>query len=85
MKPFTTRQAAKKLGIGLMTLNRYIAARKIRVPKVKLVSGRAMRAWTDRDIERVRKQLTKIANGRRKENKRKKAKKLKKQKKKQKK
>ncbi len=60
-----------------MTLNRHIAAGKVRVPKVKLVSGLAKRVWTDRDIERVRKQLPKIANGRRKENKRKKARKKK--------
>ncbi len=61
-----------------MTLNRHIAAGKVRVPKVKLVSGLAKRVWTDRDIERVRKQLPKIANGRRKENKQKKRKKSKK-------
>ncbi len=74
----STREAARKLGISLMTLQRYIAAGRIRAPKVRLVGSLAVRLWTDRDIERVRKQLTKIANGRRKKKKQKKARKSKK-------
>lgn len=63
-----------------MTLNRHIAAGRIRAPKVRLVGSLAVRLWTDRDIERVRKQIRNIKpiDGRRKENKRKKAKKSKK-------
>jgi len=64
MKSYATPQAAKKLGIGLMTLNRYIAAKKIPAPPVHLVGGSRVRAWSDADIQRVRKILPKIANGR---------------------
>ena len=66
MKTFTTKEAAKKLGIGLMTLNRYIAAQKVLAPRVRLVGSLAKRVWTNKDIERARKKLPKIANGRRK-------------------
>ncbi len=68
MKTYSTRQAAKMLGIGLMTLNRYIAAGKVSVPPVHNIGGTRFRAWTERDVERVRKQLPRIANGRRKRN-----------------
>ncbi len=75
MATYSTREVARKLGLHLVTLQRYIAARKIRIPKVRLVGSLAVRLWTERDIERVRKQLPKIANGRRKKSKKKKAKK----------
>ncbi len=75
MATYSTREVARKLGLHLVTLQRYISARKIRIPKVRLVGSLAVRLWTERDIERVRKQLPKIANGRRKKSKQKKAKK----------
>jgi len=60
---YSTPQAAKKLGISLMTLNRYIVAKKIPVPPVR-IRGVRVRLWSREDIERVRKLLPKIANGR---------------------
>ncbi len=60
---YSTPQAAKKLGIGLMTLNRYIAARKIPMPPVR-IRGVRVRLWSEDDIKRVREILPKIANGR---------------------
>jgi hypothetical protein len=60
---YSTPQAAKKLGISLMTLNRYIVAKKIPVPPVR-IRGVRVRLWSGEDIERVRKLLPKIANGR---------------------
>lgn len=60
---YSTPQAAKKLGIGLMTLNRYIAAKKIPVPPVR-IAGVRVRLWSEEDIQRVREVLPKIANGR---------------------
>ena len=69
MKTCSTREAAKRLGISFTALNRYIAAGKIPVPSVTQVGGVTVRLWTDRDIERVRKQLPKIADGRRKKKK----------------
>jgi len=60
---YSTPQAAKKLGISLMTLNRYIAAKKIPLPPVR-IRGVLVRLWSEEDIERVRRILPKIANGR---------------------
>jgi len=64
MKSYSTPQAAKKLGISLITLNRYIAAEKIPTPAVHVVGGSRIRAWSDADIDKVRRILPKIANGR---------------------
>jgi len=64
MDSYSTRAAAKVLGIHFVTLQRYIAANKIPAPKSKRVGGSIVREWTDKDIERVRKFLPKIENGR---------------------
>ncbi len=64
MKVYSTRQAAQQLGISFPTLNRYIGAKKIPVPSVTELATARARLWTEADIERVRKILPKIANGR---------------------
>jgi excisionase family DNA binding protein len=64
MPYFTTQQAAKKLGIGLSTLIRYIVEKNLPAPKSTRIGKREVRAWTEADIERVRALLPKIANGR---------------------
>jgi len=63
MNGYTTRQAAAKIGISHISLTRYIAAKKIPAPKVQRFGGK-FRVWTNEDIERVRKLLPKIKNGR---------------------
>lgn len=40
-----------------MTLQRYIAAGKIKAPRLQKVGGVTVRLWTVRDIERVRKEI----------------------------
>lgn len=60
MKTYSTREAAKLLGISLMTLQRYIAAGKLTVPPVQHVGGMQFRAWKKTDVERVRKQIRRI-------------------------
>lgn len=60
----SSREAAKKLGISFPTLNRFIAQKKIPLPPVVKVGGVAVRLWSDADIQRVRKILPKIKNGR---------------------
>ena len=60
---YSTPQAAKKLGISLMTLNRYIAAKKVPLPPVR-IGGVRVRLWSEEEIENVRQLLPKIANGR---------------------
>ena len=64
MKGYSTRQVAKKLGLGETTLSRYIAQAKVPAPQAIQVGDLQVRVWSDEDIERVRKILPKVANGR---------------------
>jgi predicted site-specific integrase-resolvase len=60
MKAYSSREAAKKLGISLMTLQRYIAdGNWIKAPRLQNVGGVKVRLWTDRDVERARKLMEK--------------------------
>jgi predicted site-specific integrase-resolvase len=61
---FTTRQAAKKLGLDVSTLSRYISLGKIPAPKILEVGALKVHSWTEEDIERVRALLPTIKNGR---------------------
>jgi predicted site-specific integrase-resolvase len=60
---YSTSEAAKKIGVSLITLKRYIAAKKIPLPPPR-VGGMRVRLWTEGDIQKVRQLLPKIANGR---------------------
>jgi predicted site-specific integrase-resolvase len=64
MRTFSTREAAKSLGIDATTLSRYIAAGKVPEPQVLRVGNFRVHSWTEAEIEHVRKLLPKIANGR---------------------
>jgi len=65
MKTYSTREAAKKLGITGVALGRYINLGKVMPPQQTIsVGNKQIHAWTDEEIERVRKLLPKIANGR---------------------
>lgn len=64
MSYFSTQQAAKRLGIGIATLSRYIADKKVPAPEPTRIGKWNVRAWTEEDIERVREILPKIKNGR---------------------
>ena len=55
MKQLSTRQAAKASGISLVTLQRWIAGRKVKAPKLSTIVGIKMRLWSKADIERIRK------------------------------
>jgi excisionase family DNA binding protein len=66
MRTYSTREAAQVLGIHPITLQRYIGKGVISAPALRTLGGGQFREWTNRDIERVRKQLSKIKNGRRK-------------------
>ena len=56
METYSSREAAKKLGISLMTLQRYIAdGNWIRAPKLKRLGNVQARLWSERDIQRARK------------------------------
>jgi excisionase family DNA binding protein len=64
MITFSTRQAAKRLGITDATLVRYIQAGKVPAPKSATSGGMTIHFWTQEEIEHVRQLLPKIANGR---------------------
>ena len=64
MNGYSTRDAAKKLGISKTALNRYIAAQKVPAPAAQIIGFVEVRSWDDNDIEKVRQILPKIANGR---------------------
>jgi predicted transcriptional regulator len=64
MNGYSTREAAKKLGLSKSALSRYIAAKKIPTPKAQVIGGVEIRSWTDNDIEKVRKILPELKNGR---------------------
>ena len=52
------------LGISAMSLGRYIKAKKVPAPQMLEVGDARLHAWTEEEIEHVRKLLPKIANGR---------------------
>lgn len=60
----STTHVAKKLGIATKSLSRYVAAGKVPTPQIIQVGGIRVHAWTEEDVERLRKLLPKIANGR---------------------
>jgi predicted site-specific integrase-resolvase len=60
MKACSSREAAKKLKISLMTLQRYIAdGNWIKAPVLQKIGGVKVRLWTAREIERARKLMEK--------------------------
>jgi predicted site-specific integrase-resolvase len=64
MKLYSTSQAAKRLGIGIKTLSRYIADKKVPAPKFMQSGKVTHHVWTEDEVEELRKLLPKIANGR---------------------
>jgi hypothetical protein len=64
MITYSTRQAAKKLGITDVALGKYIKAGKVSAPQTVMGGARNAYVWTEAEIEHVRKLLPKIANGR---------------------
>jgi predicted transcriptional regulator len=61
---YTTRQAAKKLGITAAALSRYISTGKVPTPKILEIGALKVHSWTEADIEHLKKLLPKIKNGR---------------------
>jgi excisionase family DNA binding protein len=50
-----TAEAANVVGIDRITLQRWIRDGKVKAPRPVLRRGRAVRLWSARDIERLRK------------------------------
>jgi hypothetical protein len=64
MNRYSTRQAAKMLGIAHTTLAHYIETGKVPAPEFVIPGIRPTHVWSEEDVERLRKLLPKIANGR---------------------
>jgi predicted DNA-binding transcriptional regulator AlpA len=64
MVKFSTREAAQTLGIGHSTLAHYVDEGKVPAPERIATGSRIVHIWTEGDIERVRKVLPTIKNGR---------------------
>ena len=55
-KTYSTSEAAKKIGVALRTINRWLADGKIRPSvAVPMGGGRTLWRWTEADIARARK------------------------------
>jgi len=67
MKQFSTREAARKLGVTLVTVQRHIAKKTLPAPPLIKMGSASVRLWTARDIERARKVLSGIRPGRKKQ------------------
>ena len=55
MTTYSTKQAARIVGIGRVTLQRWLLSGKVKEPRRIRNGGIDARVWTDRDVERVRK------------------------------
>ena len=54
MSPISTLEAAKRIGVGRATLERWLTLGKIKPPKPLRVGQKVFRLWTSKDIERVK-------------------------------
>jgi hypothetical protein len=55
-KTYSTAQAAKKIGVGFRTLNRWLALELVRpAMPIPIGGGRTLWRWTDADISEGRK------------------------------
>jgi hypothetical protein len=63
---FSTREAAKKLGVALLTLQRHVSAKTVDSPPLQKIGGVSVRLWTNREIEKAGKVLAGIKPGRKK-------------------
>jgi predicted site-specific integrase-resolvase len=54
MRSYSTKQVTELIGIGRMTLLRWLKKGNLREPRRLRNGGMNARVWTDRDVERVR-------------------------------
>ncbi len=62
----STRDAAKKLGVTILTLQRHVSAKTVAAPPLQKVGGVSVRLWSARDIGRARKVMAAAKPGRKK-------------------
>ena len=56
----TTSEAARKVGLHPITLQRWISAGKVKAPKPTLVGAVGYRLWSPRDVESLHRVKDKI-------------------------
>jgi excisionase family DNA binding protein len=54
-KTFSTPQAAKLIGVHLLTVHRWLKAGKIKPQAIELSDGRKLWRWSESDIARAKK------------------------------
>jgi hypothetical protein len=54
-KPCNTQQAARAIGVSMMTLHRWIVGKQLNAPKLRIRNGRAVRLWSKADLVQLRK------------------------------
>ena len=64
MPTYSSRDAARKLGLSPSALSKYVLNKKIPTPQSVTTGGITVYLWTEAEIEHVRQLLPKIANGR---------------------
>jgi excisionase family DNA binding protein len=65
MTGYSTREAAKLLGVSMVTINRYIVAGTIPVPPLTKVGGVTVRLWSEKDVAKARAIVSAFTDGRR--------------------
>ena len=55
MKPLSTNEVAKAIGVHTITVEKWIARGKVKSPKRLQVGARVIRLWTAADVKRLRK------------------------------
>lgn len=58
MKRYTTREVAKKIGVGQQTLLRWLYSKQLAEPERLDFGGQSLRLWTTADIKRAKKYKT---------------------------
>jgi predicted site-specific integrase-resolvase len=53
-KTYSTRQAAKLVGIHWVTLHRWLASKKVRPSQATPMNGSTLWRWTDADVEKLK-------------------------------
>jgi predicted DNA-binding transcriptional regulator AlpA len=64
MMKLSSEQVARLVGISNASLSRHIKAGKVPAPPQTMAGGMRMRLWSESHIERLKRLLPKIANGR---------------------
>jgi excisionase family DNA binding protein len=59
-KTYTTREAAEAVGITRATLQAWIAAGKLKAPRVQKLGKAVARLWTSADVSRLRSRKAEI-------------------------